>query len=183
MAKSVTLGDGLNTLSRLSFSDFSRTKWSKCNGFIDQKNDCLTPKGFSRFVVDLGAGRSIDVYDVHFDAGREAGDAAARDQQVDQLAAVIAQSSAGHAIIVAGDTNMKATDESTVQKLLGAASLDCACRKLQCPKPELHDRVMFRSSPTLTLTAKSWNVESSFVDAEGKPLSDHQPVSVTLEAQ
>ena len=47
---------------------------------------------------------------------------------------------------------------------------------------DLH-RYVFRSSATLTLTAKSWNVETSFVDAEGKPLSDHQPVSVTFEAQ
>ncbi len=182
MAKSADLGDGLNELSRFSFSALSRTKWSKCNGYIDQSNDCLTPKGFSRFVLDLGGGRTVDVYNMHFDAGRGQGDVTAREAQVDQLVAAIAQQSAGKAVIVAGDTNMKASDEPTLQKLLGGSSLECACRTLKCAEPERIDRVLFRSSATLTLTAKSFAVESSFVDPSGKPLSDHDPVSATFEA-
>jgi endonuclease/exonuclease/phosphatase family metal-dependent hydrolase len=181
MAASSDLGDGLNTLSRYAFTGFTRTKWSKCNGLVDQSNDCLTPKGFSRFVLDLGGGRLIDVYNAHFDAGRSSGDVVARNAQVDQLLAAIAQTSAGHAVIVAGDTNMKVTDEPTFQKLLAGASLECACRKLSCPEPERIDRVLFRSSATLALTAKNVVVES-FVDASGKPLSDHEPVSATFEA-
>lgn len=182
-----SLGDGLNTLSRLPFSDFSRTKWEKCNGFTDQSNDCLTPKGFTRFVLDLGGGRSLDFYDVHFDAGGSDADVATRAEQAAQLAVAITQGSAGRAVIVAGDTNMRTDtrpgDEATLTKLLADASLEDACRKLGCAEPGRIDRIMVRSSAALTVTAKSWAVETSFVDAEGNPLSDHEPVSVTIEAQ
>jgi endonuclease/exonuclease/phosphatase family metal-dependent hydrolase len=173
------LGDGLNVLSRVAFTDFSRTKWTKCNGTFDQKSDCLTSKGFARFVVDVGSGRTVDVYDAHFDAGRTDADAAARDAQVTQLAQAIAARSAGRAVIVAGDTNMKASDEPTLQKLLTMAGLTCACRSISCAEPDRIDRVMFRSSASVKLSAKSWHVES-FVDAAGNPLSDHEPVSVEL---
>jgi hypothetical protein len=183
MATSADLGDGLNTLSRFPFGAFSRTKWSECNGIIDQSNDCLTPKGFSRFVLDLGGGRTVDVYNMHFDAGRGQGDVAARNAQVDQLNAAIAQHSAGKAVIVAGDTNMKASDEVTLQKLLTGSSLACACRTLKCAEPERIDRIMFRSSATITLTPKNFAVESSFVDVSGEPLSDHEPVSATFDAE
>jgi endonuclease/exonuclease/phosphatase family metal-dependent hydrolase len=174
------LGDGLNTFSRFAFSAFSRTKWQTCNGTFDQKNDCLTSKGFSRFVLDVGQGRTIDVYDVHFDAGRSDGDAAARNVQAGQLLQAIATSSAGKAVVVAGDTNMKASDEPTLQKLLTGAGLTCACRVLACADTGRVDRVMFRSSASVKLSVKDYRVES-FVDAQGEPLSDHEPVSVKMQ--
>lgn len=176
------LGDGLNTLSRLPFAGFTRTAWSTCNGYFDQGGDCLTPKGYTRFILELGDGRTIDVYDVHFDAGRGDADAAARKAQVDQLTAEIAGASAGHAVIVAGDTNMKADDEATLQQLLTGSSLACACRTLGCDDPARHDRILFRSSANLKLTPKTY-VVGSFVDASGNPLSDHDPVSVSFEAE
>lgn len=174
-----SLGDGLNVLSRQAFSDFSRTKWTKCNGTFDQKNDCLTSKGFTRFVINVGGGRTVDVYNAHFDAGRTDGDVAARDAQVTQLTQAIAARSAGKAVIVAGDTNMKASDEPTFQRLLTTAGLICACRSISCAEPERIDRVIFRSSASMKLSVKTWKVES-FVDAAGNPLSDHEPVSVEL---
>lgn len=176
------LGDGLNTLSRFPFASFTRTKWTKCNGYVDGANDCLTPKGFTRFVVDLGSGRSVDFYDVHFDAGRGDGDYAARDKQVDQLVAVIKAQSSGHAIIVAGDTNMKASDEPVVLKLLKDAGLSDACRTLGCSEPARIDRVMYRSSASVVLAPQKYAVES-WVDSQGEPLSDHDPVSVELLAK
>jgi len=173
------LGDGLNVLSRRALSGLSRTTWKKCNGIFDQKNDCLTSKGFAKVVVDVG-GMSVDVYDAHFDAGRSSADAAARDAQVTQLVAAITAGSAGRAVIVAGDTNMKDEDEPTFLKLLGGAGLTCACRSISCPETERIDRVMFRSSSSVKIAVKSYRVES-FVDAAGEPLSDHEPVAVTLQ--
>jgi hypothetical protein len=174
------LGDGLNALSRYAFSGLARTKWTKCNGIFDQKNDCLTSKGFSFMTLDLGDGMLVDVYDVHFDAGRSDGDANARDAQVKQLADAITAKSAGHAVIVAGDTNMKASDETTLQALLTAGPLECSCRTMKCAETDRIDRVLLRSSTSLKLSAKSWIVDPSFVDAAGKPLSDHEPVSVEV---
>ncbi len=179
------LGDGLNALSRFAFSNLTRTTWTSCSGYIDQKNDCLTSKGFAAFTLDVG-GALVDVYDAHFDAGRSDNDAKARAKQVTQLVAAInARSGApgaanGHAVIVLGDTNMKASDETTLQSLLTGAKLDCACRVLTCAEPDRIDRVMFRSSSGVKISSSSWHVETSFVDAQGKPLSDHEPVSVEL---
>ncbi len=173
------LGDGLNILSRFPFSGEARTKWKKCSGIFDQKNDCLTSKGFFRVVFDLGQGRMIDVYNVHFDAGRSKGDAAAREEQVTQLTQAIAANSADRAIIVAGDTNMKVDDEPTFQRLLDGADLTCACRAIKCAEPNRIDRVLFRSTASVKLSAKSLEV-LDFVDGAGKPLSDHEPVRVEL---
>jgi endonuclease/exonuclease/phosphatase family metal-dependent hydrolase len=182
MKGGVDLGDGLNTLSRFPFATFTRTKWTKCNGYVDSANDCLTPKGFTRFVVDLGSGRSVDFYDVHFDAGRGDGDYAARDKQVDQLVAMIASQSNGKAVIVAGDTNMKVGDEPVFLKLLKNAGLSCACRTLSCPEPERIDRVLFRSSTSVVLAPQKYVVET-WLDSQGEPLSDHEPVSVEFLAK
>jgi endonuclease/exonuclease/phosphatase family metal-dependent hydrolase len=182
MKGGVDLGDGLNTLSRFSFSAFTRTKWNKCNGYVDSSNDCLTPKGFTRFVVSLGDGREVDFYDVHFDAGRGDGDYEARSKQVDQLVAAIAAHSSSRAVIVAGDTNMKASDEPVFLKLLKDAGLSCACRTLSCPETSRIDRVLFRSSATVVLAPQKYVVES-WVDSQGEPLSDHDPVSVELVAK
>jgi endonuclease/exonuclease/phosphatase family metal-dependent hydrolase len=176
------LGDGHNTLAKFPFSAFTRTKWSKSNGYFVDSNDCLTPKGFTRFVVDLGIGREVDFYDVHFDAGRGDGDYAARSKQVDQIALVIAAQSKGRAVIVAGDTNMKASDEPVFLKLLKDTGLSCACRILDCAEPSRIDRVLFRSSATVVLAPQKIAVES-WVDSQGQPLSDHDPVSVDFLAK
>jgi endonuclease/exonuclease/phosphatase family metal-dependent hydrolase len=176
------LGDGLNTLSRFSFSAFTRTKWTACNGFIDSGSDCMTPKGFTRTVVDLGSGRQVDFYDVHFDAGRDDGDYAARSKQVDQIVSTIATQSKGRAVIVAGDTNMKASDEPVFLKLLKDAGLSCACRTLSCPETARIDRVLFRSSASVGLVPQKYAVES-WSDSAGQPLSDHDPVSVEFLAK
>jgi endonuclease/exonuclease/phosphatase family metal-dependent hydrolase len=176
------LGDGLNTLSKFPFSAFTRTKWKSCNGYFDSANDCLTPKGFTRFVVDLGAGREVDFYDVHFDAGRDDGDYDARSEQVDQIVTAIATQSKGRAVIVAGDTNMKASDEPVFLKLLKDAGLSCACRTLSCSDTALIDRVLFRSSASVGLSPQSFAVES-WTDSKGEPLSDHDPVSVEFLAK
>lgn len=175
--------DGLNMLSRFPFSEFARTTWKDCNGYIDQANDCLTKKGFTRAVLDLGQGRLVDVYNVHFDAGRSDGDRAARKKQVVQLTAAITSSSSGRPLLVAGDTNMKDADEAEFTQLLDDAGLSCACRVLACPEAARIDRILFRSSSALTLTPLTYALEEQFVDADGAPLSDHAAVSVHFEAR
>ena len=56
---------------------------------------------------ELAPGVVIDVYNLHADAGGGAGDEAARAAQFVQLAAFMSGYSAGNAVIVAGDTNLK----------------------------------------------------------------------------
>jgi endonuclease/exonuclease/phosphatase family metal-dependent hydrolase len=174
------LGDGLAVLSRRPLGAAEHVKWAACNGVFDAKNDCLTSKGFLRTTLELAPGVLVDLYNLHCDAGRAAGDATAREKQAKQLADYIAANSAGRAVIVAGDTNMKDTDEAQLMMLLAGAGLTDACRATSCTDIYRYDRVMFRSSTSVTLSVTSWAVDLSFIDSAGAQLSDHEPVAVTL---
>lgn len=173
-------GDGLNRFSIFPFVDFERHAWLVCNGIFDQKNDCLTEKGFSVGLHTLAPGVEVDIYNSHFDAGGSDGDHAAREAQTQQLLDMIAARSAGRAVIVAGDTNMRESSEYILQMLLTGAALEDACRALSCGDDYRLDRVMFRSSATVALAPTSWQLDPNFVDGNGDPLSDHEPVGVTM---
>lgn len=174
------LGDGLNRLSQTPFADHARTAWKECYGQISNGSDCLAKKGFAVAEHELAPGVRVDVYNLHMDAGRDPEDMAERAAQVEQLVAAIEARSAGEAIIVAGDTNMKAEDEAILQDLLAGAGLTDACRALACGEEARIDRVFYRSSAAVELHAESWALDLSFVDGEGDDLSDHQAVAVVL---
>jgi len=164
-------GDGLNRFSRYAPADHVRAAWTDCNGVLDQANDCLTDKGYSVSFTELAQGIYVDVYNLHMDAGGDAGDISARAAQIDQLLDVIAGRSANRSLIVAGDTNLAAhreADQRNLQRLLDGAGLVDACAALECGDDRI-DRVLLRSSTQL-----------EFEDSLGAPLSDHDPIAVRL---
>jgi endonuclease/exonuclease/phosphatase family metal-dependent hydrolase len=185
MVESPTLtdmGDGLNRFSVFPIEGHERVTWETCNGTIDCSNDCLTPKGFSYARHQLSSGVLLAVYNLHMDAGSCDGDFAARGVQVDQLIADLNGRSAGQAVIVAGDTNLsdgRSQDMDMLDRLMTDAGLTDACRSLSCGQEEL-DRVLLRSSGTLTLEALSWAIATEFVDPSGHDLSDHPAVRVEI---
>jgi hypothetical protein len=178
------MNDGLTRFADDAYAGHTRIKWTACNGIFDQSNDCLASKGFSVAVTTLGPGVEVDVYNLHMDAGNSSGDLTARAKQVDQLLADITTRAAGRAIIVAGDTNIrpsKNTQNATMlAKLLTNAGLTDACVHLSCGDADRIDRVMYRSSATVQLEAKSWKIDTTFIDSAGKDLSDHEAVGVVL---
>lgn len=171
-------GDGLNTFSRIPFTGFSRVSWQKCNGRLSNGSDCLTAKGFTVAEHHVAPGVAIDVYNVHMDSGGSAEDAAARRAQADQLLQTLAQHSAGKPVIVAGDTNLGASDEAVVSMVLEQAHLLDSCRVLSCRSPHLIDRVMYRGTKTVDLTALQFELDPRFVRDDGRDLSDHKAVGV-----
>jgi len=176
-----SFGDGLNRFSQFPFNDHTRVTWTFCAGLIDGNNDCLTPKGFSVATHVLADGVLVDVYNSHWDSGRDPPDAAARELQLDQFLAYVRNWSRDRAVILAGDTNMKESDETTVQRLLNEGGFVDACRALDCPDPGLHDRVLVRNSDTVTLTLVSWELDARFIDLLDQPLSDHDALAVTVD--
>ncbi len=50
-------GDGLNTFSKLPFTDFTRVTWDECYGLFTNASDCLTPKGLSFERHEFAPGR------------------------------------------------------------------------------------------------------------------------------
>ncbi|MBP8538469.1 jacalin-like lectin [Streptomyces sp. MK37H] len=190
-------GDGLNTLSDLPYDDFERVKWNRCNG-----TDCLTPKGFTLARVRLAEGAYLDLYNVHTNAGTTDADLTARRANITQLSDYITAHSSGNAVLVMGDTNTRYTraadnirdlatrnglTDAWVDLVRGGSAPPAGSDALVCDPDnvtdtcEVVDKVLYRSGPLLSLTATRYhNAHTAFLDADGKPLSDHYPHTVDL---
>ncbi|MEU2280748.1 jacalin-like lectin [Streptomyces sp. NPDC013178] len=191
----VPFGDGLNTLSDLPFEDFERVKWKNCTG-----TNCLTPKGFSLARVRLAEGVFVDLYNVHTNADTTDDALAARRANIDQLSDFIQANSSGNAVIVMGDTNTRYTragdnirtlvtenglTDAWVKLVKGGTPPAQGADALLCPTTappndcEVVDKVFYRGSKLLSLTATRYNNEwASFLDSAGDNLSDHFPHTV-----
>ncbi|MEH1013260.1 jacalin-like lectin [Micromonospora sp. CPCC 206060] len=188
----VPFGDGLNTMSNLPYSDFVRVRWDDCNG-----TDCLTPKGFSRSRIRLAEGVYLDFYNVHANAGSSEADLAARRSNLNQLSAYITANSAGNAVVVMGDLNVRYTrtgdnirdlvaangltdawvlqERGGVPPALGSPALTCDPANVTnaC---EVVDKILFRGNRLIRLGLTRYhNEHARFLDPAGEPLSDHYP--------
>jgi len=188
------LGDGLNTVSTIPFTDYNRIEWDSCNGF-----DCYTPKGFAvtklRFKKDV----YVDLYNVHCNAGSDTNDLRARRDNILQLCKYIDTHSAGNAIILMGDFNCRYTRTGDnirevdnrglknvwVELLRGGALplqndvslMDCAPNATNATC-EVVDKIFYRSSSKITLTPTVYKLDGAeFYDTLGAPLSDHRPMN------
>jgi len=174
--------DGLNWFSRFAFSWIHRVRWAQCNGYLGAASDCLADKGFSFGEVTLAPGVTVDVYDLHAEAGSSLLDIDARRDNFEQLADYLRARSRDHAIIVAGDTNLRTgvpADAETLDRFLSVTGLSDACRSFGCGEEKL-DRVLFASSRNVRLDVLGWWQDRRFVDADGEPLSDHPAIVVEL---
>lgn len=181
MQTEVDLKSGLSRFSQFPIEQHQGKRWEQCNGLTDQGNDCATHKGFSvaEHTIRVGSHSvAIDVYNLHMDSGESPDDRATRASQVEQLLATLSHRSARKAIIVAGDTNISAGDDISLQRLLDGGGLRDACRALGCPDRERIDRIMYRSTDYVVLEPSDWRLPEEFVDDKGEPLSDHMPVAV-----
>ena len=173
-------GDGLSLFSRLPMRDVQRAPWSKCHGVVDSYFDCLTPKGLARSQLQLAPSVSVDVYNVHLDAGPSKEDVAARRSQLQQLADLIKNASHGRALLLGGDFNLTPAELPQFRSQLAALQISDACDELRCPQGFRIDRVLYRSSVSVSLKPRLWRIPAGFRDAAGGRLSDHEPVSVTF---
>ncbi|MFC5941064.1 jacalin-like lectin [Micromonospora harpali] len=188
----VPFGDGLNTMSNFPVSDFVRVRWDDCHG-----TDCLTPKGFSRSRIRLAEGVYVDFYDVHTNAGSDEPDLAARRSNIDQLSAYVQANSAGNAVIVAGDLNVRYTrtgdnirdlvaanglTDVWVQQERGGVPPAAGSPALTCDPAnvtnacEVVDKILYRGNRLIDLDLDRYrNEHAAFLDPAGAPLSDHYP--------
>ncbi|MGM0564131.1 MAG: jacalin-like lectin [Pseudomonadota bacterium] len=184
-------GSGLNSMSYYPYSDWERVSWNDCNGV-----DCLTPKGFTRARVRVDDGVIVDVYNLHAQAQVGSADLEARRGNILQLANYIEQHSAGHAVLILGDTNTRYTrSEDNIRELTnrgfkdpwieltrngsypasGAPALACS-EKITDPNCEIVDKLFYRGSHALDVIPMLYQVRTDDVNNEGEKLSDHPPV-------
>jgi hypothetical protein len=177
-----TLGDGLNRFSRFPFEPVTRIAWDGCD---NTSADCLAFKGFSFARTTLADGVSVDVYNLHMEAGGSANDDALRAAGVEQMLAQLNGVSAGRAVIIGGDFNLHTDEEpdaTTYEHLLEAAGLVDVCAALGCPETGRIDKFAFRSGGGVTIEPTSWHFETDvFVTTTGEPLSDHDALAVRFD--
>ena len=177
-------GSGLAWLLRLPVETAANEHYGTCNGLFDAASDCLASKGVMMVRLRLGPDPdcTLDVYDTHFEAGGGSADEAVRTQQVSRVLELFATQSAGRAVLFMGDTNLKPSDPPDRIELdrFAAAGLTDACTAVDCAEPDRIDRFLYRSSDSVTIEAKTWSVAPGFVDGEGNPLSDHDPIRATF---
>ncbi|MFC8981213.1 jacalin-like lectin [Streptomyces sp. NPDC057411] len=195
------IGSGLNTLAKAPYDedDFERVRWNACQY---DSGDCLTPKGFTFARQRLAEGVYVDFYNLHTNAGTNAGDLAARADNLKQLTAFIAHHSAGNAVVVMGDTNTRYTragdtiaefaaagglTDAWVERIRGGIPPAKGSEPLLCDQSrptvpntcELVDKVLYRGSALVSLNAVSYaNEHAAFLTGDGRMLSDHDPVAV-----
>lgn len=188
------IGDGIGILSRFPIGDFEVRAWEGCFGGLDTSDggaaDCAAIKGFRVATMDLG-GSEVDVYSLHAEAGGTEEDQRLQGENFAQLAAFIAEHSGDRAVIVGGDTNLHtdgdhddsggSIDGEIWAEFLAALGLTDACDETDCADPGRIDKVAFRSSDALELSVDGYEVPAdTFSDADGLPLSDHDPVAVSF---
>jgi hypothetical protein len=173
------LADGLNRFSRFPFEPVVRQAWEGCD---NSAADCLAFKGFSVARTTFAPGVTIDVYNLHMEAGSTPRDDELRDEGVTQMLEFMSEFSAGQAVIMGGDFNLHTDEEpdsSTFQRLLAGGGLTDVCAFLECPQPGRIDKFVFRSGDRVGVTPTSWRFETDvFVSPEGEPLSDHDALAV-----
>jgi hypothetical protein len=176
---SAFLADGLAMFSQYPFTGVIHEPWETC---WPTAADCFALKGFMVARTTFAPGVTIDVYDLHMEAGGDPEDEAARDLGVTQLVNMITTYSAGRPVIVGGDFNLHTDEEpdsTTYQRLLAETGLADVCAALSCPQPGRIDKFAFRNGAGITLTPMSWQFETDvFVDPLGDPLSDHDALAV-----
>ena len=175
------LGDGLNRFAVYTFENYSRIRWIKSYGIFNHSSDSLAAKGFTAATHHLSRYISVDIYNLHMDAGSNHKDFLAREAQINQLAKVINEKSTGNAVIVAGDWNLKenrSDDCSLLEQFKESLSLEDAREVLSVGQDRI-DRILYRSGTEVQIVPLFYKVETAiFRDADRMPLSDHEAISV-----
>lgn len=189
-------GSGLNTLSGLPYEGLQRVRWNAC--WIGS-GDCLTPKGFTFKRIKLADGAYVDLYNLHADAGDGSGDLWARRANLRQLTDFIKARSAGHAVLVMGDTNTRYTrtgdeiarfaagnglTDTWVELERGGTAPPIGSPALVCDDAapaddcEVVDKILYRGGGGVDLHATAYeNDDAGFRTADGVKLSDHFPIA------
>lgn len=176
-------GAGLGLLARPVEVDYHEEHYVDCHGVLDGASDCLASKGFQVLTLDLGGGALLDVVNTHHEAGRGPDDVAARASQVEQVIASLDGRSAGRAVLLLGDTNLRPSDPNDALALGRYAEIGLrdACDEVDCPEPDHIDRFLVRDGDDVALEVTSWeNLVEDWVDDAGDALSDHPPLRITL---
>lgn len=189
------MSDGLNVFSKIAFGEVTRVAWEGCFGGLDRTDggaaDCLAFKGFAVTEVTLADGVTIDVYDLHGEAGGTQTDQDLSQADFAQLAAYIGERSKDRPVLIGGDTNLHTSDghpdghgdadAKIWSAFLSTTGLHDVCEVITDCESSI-DKMAFRSTESLLLEPLSHVLErEKFRRSDGVDLSDHLPLAVEFE--
>jgi endonuclease/exonuclease/phosphatase family metal-dependent hydrolase len=175
---SAPYGAGVSALVRSDWAapdDVDRGAYGSCHSWFGSRGDCWANKGWLRVGIQLGNGVRVDLYTTHLDAGRGKGSARVRRRQLARLAEAIERLSAGRAVIVAGDLNLRSErtrDEASMREFRQRLGLVDSRLAPELAVWHRHDCVLYRDGPETRLELESAGEATGFV-RKNRPLSDH----------
>lgn len=162
------------------------TAYGTCNGWLSASSDCLADKGTLAQRLRLQDGKLIDLWNTHLDAGRGDDEHAVRTAQLNVLALDIERGSAGRAVILGGDFNLRwdvPRDRALLTAFAARLRLVLAALVPENGGRERVDYLLYRGAPGVGLCVLKAGVAPGFTDAHGEPLSDHPPVFAEFEVR
>ena len=186
---SAIVRSGLEQYSRLPFDEYRHIAWEGCFGLLPTDGgaaDCLSLKGFAVSRLHLAEGVSIDLYNLHAEAGSTPEDYAWSARDFEQLADYVIEHSAGRAVLLGGDLNLSPSnpiDAAVWTQFLEVTGLQDACDVTVCTvDPITIDRFAVRAGDDVDLTISEWDRPSAtFSTPDGRGLSDHDPTVVRVD--
>lgn len=181
-------GSGLTIAAqpKLKTEVLARNAYGSCSGWLTASNDCWATKGYMAIRVTLANGDTVDVYDLHLDAGGGRSDHKVRRKQLEVLRAEVARTSAGHAVIVGGDFNLdprRRRDRVLLDRFTSELQLTSSGACSATKWPEQLDHLLYRSGGATQLKLISAGEAEEFLSHKNKPLSDHPAVFARFEAE
>lgn len=180
-------GAGLTLLTHLvALASPVLAPYEICHGVLAAANDCLGHKGWLKKRLALPNGAAVDVWNTHLDAGSGAGDQAARQAQLGRLAAALHRHSRGRAVIAGGDFNLDwdtPDERALLERFLERTGLAIAALTPEGAWSSRLDYLLYRPAPDAPLTVREAGMADDFVDAEGRPLSDHPAIFAVFEVE
>lgn len=182
------------------------THWNDHYGYTSDGADGLIDKGYRYYTVKLkDTDFEFDLYILHMDAETSPADNAARESQIDQLAAAIIATNNKRPIIVMGDTNCRYTRDRIKSHFIDVLNLDprFTCKdpwieheyngiypawgtsslmvgELGYQKGEVVDKVFYinNTDSKYRIKSNSYLQDITFVNEAGEPLADHWPIVI-----
>lgn len=189
-------------------SQESWTQWNQHYGYTEDGADGLIKKGYRYYLITLADGTEFDLYTLHMDAETSAEDNAARESQIDQLAAAIKATDNKRPIIACGDWNCRYTRDRLKSRFIDELNKDerftvrdawieygrgglyptygtnaIMASDHGYRKGEVVDKILYinNTASDLRINALSYVQDLSFINEAGEPLADHWPAVVEFE--
>jgi len=179
-------GSGLTMISNLKKEwqlEINSEAFNSCSGWLGGLNDCFASKGFQLARIKTPSGKYLFILNTHLDAGRSTSDRKVRAEQLNQILTKVKQVTAGEALIVAGDLNLRwnePEDRALLENFMTDLTLKDSLGGIQSEKGwPILDYILYRNGQTTSLEVLEVGEDLGFKYENGQ-LSDHPALFIRM---